>query len=212
MIDAAKFWNGMAKQYSASPIADMDSYEYTLGRTKSYLGAEDRVLELGAGTSSTALLIAPGVGHIHATDLAGEMIAIGEEKARAEGVTNISFARAGVFDDISEGPFDAVLAFNLLHLIDDQKGAIERAHALLKPGGYFISKSVCKPGKGLPWKMKLMMLALPLAQRLGKAPFVKFSEIAELEAMITDTGFEIVETGNFPAQPPSRYVVARKTV
>ena len=117
-----------------------------------------------------------------------------------------------MFDDISESPFDAVLAFNLLHLIDDQKGAIERAHALLKPGGYFISKSVCKPGKGLPWKMKLMMLALPLAQRLGKAPFVKFSEIAELEAMITDTGFEIVETGNFPAQPPSRYVVARKTV
>ena len=54
-----------------------------------------------------------------------------------------------------------------------------------------------------------MLMALPLMQWLGKAPFVKFMEIAELEGHIKEAGFEIIESSMTP--PPSRYIVAKKT-
>ena len=47
-------------------------------------------------------------------------------------------------------------------------------------------------------------------QLIGKAPYVNFMEITELEEIISSEGFKIVETGNYPASPPNRYIVARK--
>jgi len=72
--EAAAFWDGIAKHYAASPIKDIASYEFTLQRTRSYLRPQDKVLEIGAGTGSTALLLASSVAHITATDLSAEMI------------------------------------------------------------------------------------------------------------------------------------------
>jgi len=50
MIEQAKFWDGIATRYAAQPIRDVAAYDYTLGRSQGYLAAEDRVLEIGAGT------------------------------------------------------------------------------------------------------------------------------------------------------------------
>ena len=72
MTKAAKFWDKMARKYSRDAIKDMTSYEYTLERTKSYLKPTDRVLELGAGTSSTAMLLAADVAHYQSSDLSSE--------------------------------------------------------------------------------------------------------------------------------------------
>lgn len=211
MQNAKTFWDKAAEKYAKSPISDIKAYEYTLERTKSYLTSDDHVLELGCGTGSTALLLAPEVAHITASDLSSNMIAIGESKARAEGVENISFIASDIHNlDIKQGPFDAVLALNLIHLLEDTPLVMKRINQLVKPGGIFISKTVCKPGKGTPLKMRLILLILPLMQLFGKAPFVKFMEISELETHVTDAGFQIIETGNYPVAPPSRYIVARK--
>ncbi len=53
-------------------------------------------------------------------------------------------------------------------------------------------------------------LAIGALRLIGKAPYVRFFRIKELEQAITAHGFDIVETGNFPAKPPSRFIVARK--
>lgn len=211
MQDALKFWDSAAEKYAKSPISDMDSYEYTLGRTKSYLREDDQVLEVGCGTGSTAMLLADSVADITASDLSGNMIAIAKRKAQEQGVTNVGFVAADMFDPaIGKDSYDVVLALNLIHLLEDTPAVMKRFGALVKPGGYFISKTVCKPGRGTPFKFRLMLWALPLMQLFGKAPFVKFMEIGELESHIAAAGFKILETGNHPAQPPSRYVVAQK--
>ena len=211
MQNAATFWDNAAAKYAKSPIADMDSYTYTLERTKSYLSSNDRILEVGCGTGSTSLLLADHVKHITASDLSGNMIAIGSKKAKDQGVSNVDFVTAGLGDEtIGNGPYDAILALNLLHLIEDIPAAVQQIHKLLKPGGTFISKTVCKPGAGTPLKFRLIMLILPLMQWLGKAPYVNFMEIPELEQTIISAGFKIIETGNYPAAPPSRYIVAKK--
>ena len=211
MQDATLFWGRIAPKYAKSPVRDQQAYEATLARTRTYLGAQDKVLELGSGTGSTALILADAVAEYTATDLSPAMTAIGRSKAADQGVENVRFVAADVFDPILDGEtYDVVTGFNLFHLLEDPDAAMQQVHRLLKPGGLFISKTPCPTDGSAPWKMRLMLLAIPLMQMLGKAPFVKFQSIAELERSITGAGFKIVEVGNYPVSPPNHYVVARK--
>lgn len=211
MQDAKIFWDKAAERYAKSPVTDVKSYEYTLERTRSYLKKTDQVLEVGCGTGSTALLLADAVSHITASDLSSNMIAIAKRKAADQGVDNVRFVASNMLDEEpGQTTFDAVLAFNLIHLIEDTPAIMKRIETLVKPGGYFISKTICKPGRGTPLKLRLMLMALPIMQWLGKAPFAKIMTIDELEGHIVEAGFEIVETGNYPAAPPHRYIVAKK--
>ncbi len=209
MQNAAEFWDKAAERYAKSPIADMEAYTYTLERTRSYLKSDDRILEVGCGTGSTALLLAGDVGHVTASDISANMIAVGADKARDQGISNVKFVKADLFDSaIEDGPYDVVLALNIIHLLEDAPGAIRRINDLLKPGGTFISKTVCALGSGTPLKFRLLKVILPLMQLVGKAPYVNFMEIVELEDIITSAGFKIIETGSRPAL--SRYIVAQK--
>lgn len=206
MADAAAFWDRHADGYAKSPIKDLSSYERCLERTRARLTPEDEALELGCGTGTTALRLAPSVKAYLATDVSGRMIEIGREKAAADGVANLRFERAGVLDAGREpGRFDVVLAFNLLHLVEDLDGAVARVHALLRPGGRFISKTIC-----LSQTLHPLRLVLPVARAFGFAPYVRSMRIAEVEGAITRAGFEVVETGVFPVSPPSRFVVAER--
>ncbi len=211
MAQAAAFWDGIAERYARSPIKDIEAYEYTLERTRSYLGPDDSLLELGAGTGSTALLLAPSVARYVASDLSPKMTEIGQAKASNQGVTNVEFVAADVSDPQLAGTsYDTVLALNLLHLLPNLGQDLKRIHQMVKPGGLFISKSVCLNAKGLPLRLRIMKLAIPLMQMVGKAPFVRSLTIEELEHEVTSAGFELIETGNHPAAPPSRYLVARR--
>ena len=76
----ARFWDRTSRKYAASAILDRAGYERTLDRTRALLGSGDRVLELGCGTGTTALLLADDVQHYLATDISAGMIAIANEK------------------------------------------------------------------------------------------------------------------------------------
>lgn len=209
MTADAAFWDRIAEKYAKSPIRNPEAYEFTLGRTRSYLNADDRVLELGCGTGSTALALAPGVAQITGTDLSEGMIAIARDKAAEQGHANADFTVASALEG-GEGTYDAVLGFNLFHLVPQIEESFAHVRDLLKPGGLFISKTVClaQPGQGI---MRFVFPPLIWGmQAIGKAPFVHRLTIAQLEGMITRAGFEIIEMGNHPARPPSRYIVARR--
>ncbi len=207
MPKSENFWDKRAKKYAERPIKDVQSYNQTMARTKAHLSKDDSVLEIGCGTGSTALLLAGSVQHISVRDTSGTMIDIANFKAKDQKIGNTTFARGSVFDDaLGEQSFNVVMAFNLLHLLEDMPSAIRRVNALLKPGGLFISKTVCMAGQSWVWP-----IALPIMQFLRLAPFVRFLTTDELEGIITNEGFEIIETGNYPASPPSHFIVARKT-
>ncbi len=206
MPDAAAFWDKVADKYAQKPIKDQATYERTLACIRGHLKPGDRVLELGCGTGSTALRLAPSCAHITATDISARMVEIGREKAKAQGVDNIGFEQASVFDERLESrSFDVVMGFNLLHLLEDLEGAIARVHALLKPGGLFISKTVC-----LAEQTRLWGLVIAAMRPLGLAPYVRSLRVAELEDLMLGAGFEIIDTRLYAKSPPSRLIVARK--
>ncbi len=64
------------------------------GACRSLLSADHDVLEIGCGTGSTALRLAPYTRRLLATDVSPNMIAIAREKLAAEPVPELSFAVA----------------------------------------------------------------------------------------------------------------------
>lgn len=203
-----RFWDKVAAKYAAQAVSNPDAYEQTLERVVSYLKPTDRVLELGCGTGSTALKLAPHAGSILATDFSGGMIAQADAKPSAG---NVQFLQADAFSPtLKDGSFDLVMGFNLFHLVENVDAVMARAHGLLAPGGLFISKSPCLGERSLGLKFGILKRLIPVMQLVGKAPFVRFETIAELDAKIARAGFEIVETGNYPVRPPNHFVVARR--
>ena len=202
------FWDRIAPKYARQPIRDVKSYEYTLGRTRSYLGAQDRVLELGCGTGGTAVLLAGGVERYTATDVSPGMIA--EANAR-QAPENLGFVTAGWSEPrLLDREYDAVLAFNLLHLLPDLPTVLRRINTLLEPGGVFISKTTVAPAAGVPLWFPLLRVALPVLRLFGRVPWVAFRPAAEHDAMIEAAGFRIIETFDGTGHVPARFVVARK--
>ncbi|MEL6607862.1 MAG: class I SAM-dependent methyltransferase [Pseudomonadota bacterium] len=207
----ASFWNAVAEKYAADPIGDMAAYEYTLGRTRSYLSTTDKVIELGAGTSSTALALAPGVARYLATDISSEMVRIGREKLADAEIDTLDIEVGGFDTPAYQGAgFDAVLAFNVLHLVPDIPRALKSAAGMLRPGGLLITKTVCLGSRSLPMRtvFKTMIAGM---QAFGKAPKpVHFPTVGGMDRHVIAAGFDLLETGNYPAKAPSRYIVARK--
>ncbi|MGV6847073.1 MAG: class I SAM-dependent methyltransferase [Marinibacterium sp.] len=201
----AMFWDGIARRYAARPVGDPAAYEATLDRVRHYLGRHDRVLELGCGTGTTALLLAPAVGEYVASDVSPEMIAIGNEKLATDPSQGLRFEVARARQAGTGDRFDAVLAFNLLHLLEDLPAALAGIRDRLPEGGLFISKTPCLASK--KW---LLWPVLKVMQLVGKAPFVRFLNPEGLQDQLRTAGFEILETGDYPAKTGSRLIVARK--
>ncbi len=206
MSTNAAFWDRIAAKYAARPVRNPTAYEETLAETIAHLGRGDRVLELGCGTGTTALKLAPHVKTMVASDISAAMIAIAEEKRQAEGAGNVRFVIGDISDaDADAEPYDAVLAFNLLHLIADLDGALASIHARIRPGGLFISKSGCV-GEMNP----LFRPLIRGMQMIGRAPYVRIMKKPEMEDAITRAGFVVEQSRCFTGAPESLYVIARR--
>ncbi|MBV1933201.1 MAG: class I SAM-dependent methyltransferase [Parvibaculaceae bacterium] len=205
-MSAEKFWDKKAQGYAASPISDMDAYNKTMTQTRAHLSEGDRVLEVGCGSGSTALLLADCVGHITGSDISGNMVQIAKDKAGVQQVGNADFVQATLDDgQLGAETYDAVLAFNLLHLLEDLPTAIGQINKRLKPGGYFISKTVMLSEGSALWR-----LAIPIMRMIGVAPPVKSLSQGELDAAILSSGFEIVDTHGYAGSFKTRFIVAKK--
>lgn len=205
MGDTARFWDKIADRYSKKPITDEAAYQKKLEVTREYFTPESKVLEFGCGTGSTAILHAPFVGHILATDISPRMIEIATDKAKADKVDNLRFEVASIETlDAPDASFDVVLGLSILHLLEDIDAAIDKVVRLLKPGGLFVSSTVCVADK-----MKWFRFVVPIGRALGLMPYVNVISKAELEQKLTDAGLAI-EYNWHPDGGLVAFIVARK--
>ena len=205
MGTSARFWDRIAERYSRKPVADEAAYQRKLEVTREYFRPDMQVLEIGCGTGSTAIAHAPYVKQIRATDLSAKMIDIAKRKAAAQNIRNVSFEQSAVEHlGIANETLDAVLGLSVLHLLEDRDAAIKTVYDMLKPGGIFVSSTVC-----LGDTMKWFRFIGPLGRMLGLMPLVRIFSRQELEDSLSAAGFESEHVWQ-PDDGRVVFIVARK--
>lgn len=181
----AKFWDLMAKGYSKQPIADEAAYQKKLSVSREYLRQDMEVLEFGCGTGSTAIAHAPYVKNILAIDVSSKMLEIAQGKAEAMNIENITFKRSAIDTfNVQNKTLDAVLGLSILHLLDNKEEIVAKVHKMLKPGGIFITSTVC-----IGNFMKIIKFFLPIGRIFGLK--INAFTTKELEDTLKEAGFEI---------------------
>ena len=209
---ARSFWDRLAADYYAKPIANPEAYEQTLDQARTHLQPSDRVLELGAGTGGTAVRLAAHVASWTATDISPAMLDCARERLReADAPTNIELrtldadlAELGAGE--GEG-YDLICAFNLLHLVRDLDASLAAIKRALRPGGLVISKTPCLGEHS--WFVRRVVL--PCLRAIGRAPAVGVFDHVQLEQAFARHGFIPVDNRTFGKAHTSRYLVLRSS-
>ena len=102
-----------------------------------HIGPEDEVLECACGTGLLTGVIAARCRALTATDFSEKMLAQAERKYA--NCRNVRFAQADITKlDYLDGRFDAVVAANVIHLLDEPLQALRELDRVCRPGGRLI--------------------------------------------------------------------------
>jgi len=206
MDKQGKIWDRFAKSYANKPIDDESAYQHKLGFTRKLLRPDMNVLEFGCGTGGTAILHAPYVKHIHAIDISAKMLEFAQANLDESGFSNVTFERSGIDDyETADESYDLVLGLSILHLLADREVAMSKVYKMLKPGGYFISSTVCAGDT-----QKYLKLIASIGNFFGVLPLIKVFTTEELVKSISDTGFDIDYQWS-PGKQKSVFIVAKKS-
>jgi len=203
----ARFWDQAAEKYAASPVGDVAAFERKKALTRELLTPESTILEVGCGTGSLALEMAPFAGHIHALDVSAEMVRIANGKKEAEGLGNVTFHQSTLDGPlpVETGQVDGVWAYSILHLLEDRRGALERLFALLRPGGAFVSSNVCLRGSWVPYGALIALM-----RWLGKAPHVYLYDRDTIRRELAEVGFVDITEHDVGADPKVAFITASR--
>lgn len=187
MTTQARFWNKLAKSYSQRPVPDQKVYEKKLALTQALLNPTMDVLEIGCGTGTTSLHHAAFAKHITATDFSTAMIDIAKEKAAQQAIDNVEFKVESIESmHYANESFDIVMAHSILHLLRDPDATITAIYKALKPGGYFVSSTVC-----IKDISSLMGWVVAAGHFVRVFPFVNAFRSEWLLSRIMEAGFTI---------------------
>ena len=133
------FWDRVAGLYDLAEWTNREVNASARKREGELIPAGARVLDCAAGTGEFSLAAAKRAGSVLCTDLSLPMLDKARKKASRKGLTNISFAQRDItaLPD-PDGAFDAVIAGNVLHLLDDPEPAVRELWRVTAPGGRLI--------------------------------------------------------------------------
>ena len=176
---AEKFWNRTANNYDKEEKKDEQTYLSIIEKTRKHLKVTDVVLDFGCGTGLVSNEIAGNVKKVQGIDISSKMIEIAKNKAIRRKIQNIDYAYSTIFDDrYKKGSFNVILAFYVLHLLDDSHKVIQRMSELLKPGGLIISVTPCMKEK------PILNNILSIVNSIGIIPKIKSFKYNELEQLL----------------------------
>jgi SAM-dependent methyltransferase len=179
-----------------------------------------RVADIGCGTGHSSVVMAEAfprsrfVGY----DLSDVALANGREEAVTAGLRNVDFHVGDILRLPDDPPFDAVVAFDVVHDQVDPTGVLERVHRALVPGGTFLMVDI-KAASDLadnldnpfaPWLYgvsTLHCMSVSLAE--GGAGLGTVWGETRARRMLADAGFVDVTVADVPDDPMHQIYVAR---
>ena len=201
-----KFWNLIASKYAASPISDIAAYEKKIEKLKSCVSPENHVLDIGCGTGTQCGDLANNVKQVTGIDISSKLLALAEQRKAERKFENVKFIQTTVFDKCFEpDSFDVVMAFYVLHFIEDIDEVVRRIYVLLKPDGLFILETAC-----LGEKNKIMGKFLRLAGKSGLLPLINLLTTQQIEQTLEQAGFSIVDKVKFSESIDEYTLIAKK--
>ena len=131
MSTAAEFWAIGEYDRIAELILELGRVVVSAAGVR----AGQRVLDVGAGSGNATLPAAATGAHVVATDVTPELMAVGEQAARARGL-DVTWQLADVQDlPFPDGSFDVVLSTVGAMFAPDHKAAAGELRRVCRPGG-----------------------------------------------------------------------------
>lgn len=205
------FWDKQANKYDYSERQFESVFKKVITKTKTYLKTNDIVLDYGCATGTKTLELAESIKHIHGIDISSGMISHAIKKKDEAGINNADFSQGTIFkNELKDASFDKIIAYGIIHLLDDKEKVIDRIHNLLKPGGLFISTTACLKDK-MAIKNRLEFSAYLLIKKIGLFPLhLNMLSAIDVDKMIQRCNFLIVEAETIFDGITVSFIVAKK--
>jgi 2-polyprenyl-3-methyl-5-hydroxy-6-metoxy-1,4-benzoquinol methylase len=199
------FWDWRARRYDRNVPKDA-THARTAARLAKHLRPGDAVLDFACGTGVMSHEIAARVGTVHGIDLSAGMIGLAQQRRRERRATNVRFARASIFDArLRTSAYDVVLALNILHLVEDAPAFVQRATALLRPGGLIVSVTPCLAEANV-----VLRTLVPLISKVGVLSVLTPFSASEAADLLHGGPLRVLESEILEGTIPSCFVVGRK--
>jgi 2-polyprenyl-3-methyl-5-hydroxy-6-metoxy-1,4-benzoquinol methylase len=206
MDKSIRFWDRVSRNTDRRTSGYDQTVHSILAKTRPYLDPGDVVLDFACGTGTFSCGLAGHVQEVTAIDISSGMLDVAKSKANERQIENVEFVQSAIFDDRHRPEsFDVVLAFNILHLLQDAPRVMQRFNDLLRPGGLLVSCTPCLGEKRSPLGVFLVLLS-----KLSLVPYLNTLTISSVEELLVSGRFQVVEAETLEHKPPNYFSVAKK--
>jgi ubiquinone/menaquinone biosynthesis C-methylase UbiE len=147
------------------------------------------VLDVATGGGHTALVFAPHVGGVVATDLTPKMLDTAEAHITEQGATNVEFKLADAEDlPFDDGSFDLVTCRIAPHHFPDCARFVQESTRVLKPGGLLLVQDHVLPDD------EEAARAVDAFERLRDPSHNRAFDESEWRSMFEDAGLDVEHT------------------
>lgn len=132
------FWDRVAWAYDIfADVINRRANKKLCAVTAGLLSPGDAVLECACGTGMLTAAMAPRCKSLTATDFSANMLARAEKKCAKFG--SVRFEQADILHlPYPDGRFDAAVAANVIHLLDEPGRALAELRRVCRPGGLLV--------------------------------------------------------------------------
>ena len=168
------------------------------------------VADIGCGTGTDACIAAGLVGssgQVFGIESDSNSLTTARQQASHSRLRNITFTKAYAEKlPLPNECADVVISNGTLSQCANKVKVITEIFRILKPGGFFVSSTVCLANS--PWRF--IKPLVPLGKLLGLMPDLFILEEAELANNIEDAGFEIETRWRHGKDNINVFIIARK--
>lgn len=198
------FWDKVASLYDFFETVYNKKVYTGLGeRVAMLIEADDSVLECACGTGAITVAVARKCRSIVATDASDGMLRQTLKKCRD--MDNVTLEKTDIMQlPYGDNSFDAAIAGNVIHLLDNPRGAISELERVCRPGGRIILPTYVNitPRGKENWIVK--------ALRFMGVTFKRQFDMESYKDFFRQMGYDNVEYGLVEGKMPCAIAMIRK--